>query len=74
MTTDVVGAYDESRPKVPILCFVSGSGDPLQNIASLCELKLENRNRVKSFFLGRGMVKIPDILHFLDFILTFMFF
>lgn len=53
---DLAGAHDESKATVPILCFVAGNIDPLQSISSLSDGKLENRNRVKLFTLGRGMV------------------
>ncbi|KAK4009113.1 hypothetical protein OUZ56_014249 [Daphnia magna] len=51
---DLQGAYEESKSTVPVLCFVAGNIDPCQSISSLCEKKLDNRNRIKSFTLGRG--------------------
>lgn len=54
---DLQGAYEESKSTVPVLCFVAGNIDPCQSISSLCEKKLDNRNRIKSFTLGRGSVK-----------------
>jgi len=53
---DIVGAYDESKSTVPILCFVAGNSDPIQGISQLCEIKMENRSRMKFFALGRGLV------------------
>ena len=58
ISSDLMGAYDESRATIPVFCFVSGNSDPFQNISSLCENKLDNRNRVKSFTLGRGSVTL----------------
>ena len=54
--SDVAGVYDESKATVPVLCFVAGNSDPAQNISHLCETKLENRNKLKCFTLGRGFV------------------
>lgn len=58
LTNDLVGAYDESKTAVPILCLVAKNSDPLQSILSLGETKLESKLRVKTFPLGRGDVRI----------------
>lgn len=54
---DLVGVYDESKSTVPVLCFVAGNSDPIQSIGQLCEIKLENRSKMKFFALGRGSVR-----------------
>lgn len=56
ISSDVAGVYDESKATVPVLCFVAGNSDPAQSISHLCETKLDNRNKLKFFSLGRGFV------------------
>ena len=56
LSDDLSSVYDESRPSTAILCFVAGNSNPIPNIISLGDFKLESKNRVKLMPMGRGTV------------------